>query len=122
MFGLLSLLHSTRKDPIAVWINNPCVFSPCLLKVVHGKKIRNFLYLYLELNEVKLSQPTGASVVIQRHGLAWRYLQAVFIPNNKKKRLKPNPLISSNLHIRGSYFQPAGRKKDSVGVTKRLFD
>lgn len=57
------------KDPIAAWINNPCVFNPCLLKVVHGKKIRNFLYLYLELNEVKLSQPTGTSV-IQRHGLA----------------------------------------------------
>jgi len=49
------------------------------------KKKRNFLYLYLEVNEVKLSQPTGASVVIQRHGLAYRDLQAVFIPNNKKK-------------------------------------
>ena len=28
------------------------------------------LYLHLELNEVKLSQPTGAGVVIQRQGLA----------------------------------------------------
>lgn len=85
MSGLLSVLHCARTDPIAVGINNPCVFRPCLLKVVHGKKIRNFLYLYLEVNEVKLSQPTGASVVIQRHGLASRDLQAVFIPNNKKK-------------------------------------
>ena len=38
------------------------------------------LYLYLELNEVKLSQPTGAGVVIQRQVLAYRDLQAVFIP------------------------------------------
>lgn len=112
------------EGPMAAWINNPCVSRPCLLKVVHGKKIRTVPYLYLELNEVKLSQPTGAGVVIQRHGLAWRDLQAVFIPNNKKKRVKPNPLISSNLHIHGSYFQPARRekKKISVGVTKRLFD
>ena len=38
------------------------------------------LYLYLELNEVKLSQPTGAGVAIQRQVLAYRDLQAVFIP------------------------------------------
>lgn len=49
------------------------------------KKIRTVPYLYLELNEVKLSEATGAGAVIQRHGLAWRDLQAVFIPNNKKK-------------------------------------
>lgn len=121
-------LCSWFPAPQAAGINNPCVSRPCLLKVVHGKKIRTVPYLYLELNEVKLSQPTGAGV-IQRHGLAWRDLQAVFIPNNKKKnkpRVKPNPLISSNLHIHGSYFQPARRgkkkKKISVGVTKRLFD
>ena len=58
------------------------------------------LYLYLELNEVKLSQPTGAGVVIQRQVLAYRDLQAVFIPIfNFFFLVKLNPLISSNLHI-----------------------
>lgn len=34
------------------------------------EKKKKALYLYLELNEVKLSQPTGAGVVTQRQGLA----------------------------------------------------
>lgn len=82
-------LCSWFPAPQAAGINNPCVSRPCLLKVVHGKKIRTVPYLYLELNEEKLSQPTGAGV-IQRHGLAWRDLQAVFIPNNKKKKQTPS--------------------------------